>query len=88
MYRHRACGDREPGPAPPAVLKGFDLPKSARGYLSVRPTLQSTADVPVFAAGDVRSGSTKRVAAAVGEGSMAIRLIHKYIETQWGAPAT
>src|SRR6185503_9595539 len=36
----------------PAVLKGFDLPKSSRGYLSVRPTLQSTADVAVFAAGD------------------------------------
>jgi len=39
--------------APPAVLKGFDLPKSSRGFLSVRSTLQSTADVPVFAVGDV-----------------------------------
>lgn len=33
----------------------------------------------VFAAGDVRRGSTKRVAAAVGEGSIAIRLIHQYL---------
>jgi thioredoxin reductase (NADPH) len=31
----------------------------------------------VFAAGDVRSGSTKRVASAVGEGAMAIRLVHE-----------
>lgn len=40
------------GAAPPAVLKGFDVPKSSRGFLSVRSTLQSTADVPVFATGD------------------------------------
>jgi selenide,water dikinase len=40
------------GAAPPATLGGFDLPKSSRGFLSVRSTLQSTADVPVFAAGD------------------------------------
>jgi thioredoxin reductase (NADPH) len=33
----------------------------------------------VFAVGDVRSGSIKRVAAAVGEGSMAIRMIHAHL---------
>jgi thioredoxin reductase (NADPH) len=33
----------------------------------------------LFAAGDVRSGSTKRVAAAVGEGSAAVRSIHEYL---------
>jgi thioredoxin reductase (NADPH) len=33
----------------------------------------------VFAAGDVRSGSTKRCAAAVGEGSMAVQLVHARI---------
>jgi thioredoxin reductase (NADPH) len=33
----------------------------------------------VFAASDVRSGSIKRVALAVGEGSMAVRLIHQYL---------
>jgi thioredoxin reductase (NADPH) len=33
----------------------------------------------VFAAGDVRSGSIKRVASAVGEGSMAVRLVHHYL---------
>ena len=33
----------------------------------------------VFAAGDVRSGSIKRVASAVGEGAMAVRMIHEYL---------
>jgi thioredoxin reductase (NADPH) len=32
----------------------------------------------VFALGDVRSGSIKRVASAVGEGSMAVRFAHQY----------
>jgi len=33
----------------------------------------------VFAAGDARDGSIKRVASAVGEGSMAVRLAHQYL---------
>ena len=33
----------------------------------------------VFAAGDVRAGSTKRVSSAVGEGAMAIRYVHEYL---------
>jgi thioredoxin reductase (NADPH) len=33
----------------------------------------------VFAAGDVRSGSARRVAAAVGEGAMAVRLVHEHL---------
>lgn len=36
----------------------------------------------IFAVGDVRSGSVKRVATAVGEGSMAIALVHRYLEEQ------
>jgi thioredoxin reductase (NADPH) len=39
----------------------------------------------VFAVGDVRSGSTKRVASAVGEGAMAVRLIHQYLALLEGA---
>lgn len=35
----------------------------------------------VFAVGDVRSGSVKRVASAVGEGAMAVRLVHEYLES-------
>jgi thioredoxin reductase (NADPH) len=34
----------------------------------------------VFVAGDVRSESGKRVAAAVGEGAMAVMLVHRYLE--------
>ena len=33
----------------------------------------------VFAVGDVRSGSVKREASAVGEGSMAVRFVHQYL---------
>jgi thioredoxin reductase (NADPH) len=36
----------------------------------------------VFAAGDARARSVKRVASAVGEGAMAIQLIHRYLEAQ------
>jgi len=39
----------------------------------------------VFAAGDVRSGSIKRVASAVGEGAMAVRMIHQYLALLDGA---
>ena len=34
----------------------------------------------VFAAGDVRSGSVKRVASAVGKGSMAVQFVHEYLK--------
>ncbi len=36
----------------------------------------------VFAAGDVRAESVKRVASAVGEGAMAVSLVHRYLEAQ------
>ncbi|WP_407665433.1 hypothetical protein [Mycolicibacterium stellerae] len=42
------------------------------------PMMLETSRPGVFAAGDVRRGSVKRVASAVGEGSMAIRQIHEY----------
>jgi thioredoxin reductase (NADPH) len=38
-----------------------------------------TSEAGVFAAGDVRSGSTKRVATAVGEGAMAVRLVYEFL---------
>jgi NADPH-dependent glutamate synthase beta subunit-like oxidoreductase len=45
-----------------------------------RPPLPFETSLPgVFAVGDVRHGSIKRVASAVGEGSIAIRLIHEYL---------
>ena len=40
------------GAAPPMALRGFELPKTPRGFLATRPTLQTTADAPVFVSGD------------------------------------
>src|SRR6059058_1820457 len=54
---------------------GFILTGDAAGAADLLET-----SVPgVFAAGDVRSGSTKRCAAAVGEGSMAVQFVHKHL---------
>ena len=66
------------------VLTGPDLLKLGRrpdGWPLDRDPLPLETSVPgLFAAGDVRSGSTKRVAAAVGEGSMAVALVHRRLE--------
>jgi thioredoxin reductase (NADPH) len=43
------------------------------------PFLLETSRPGIFAAGDVRLGSTKRVASAVGEGAMAVQLVHEYL---------
>jgi thioredoxin reductase (NADPH) len=43
------------------------------------PLLLESSQPGVFAVGDVRSGSVKRVATAVGEGSMAVRLVHEHL---------
>lgn len=45
-----------------------------------QPHLLETSRPGVFAAGDVRSGSAKRVASAVGEGSMAVMFVHEYLK--------
>jgi thioredoxin reductase (NADPH) len=48
-----------------------------------RPPLLLETSLPgVLAVGDVRRGSIKRVASAVGEGSMAVRLVHEHLQTQ------
>ncbi len=44
------------------------------------PSLLETSRPGIFAAGDVRSGSVKRVTAAAGEGSMAVRLVHEHLD--------
>jgi thioredoxin reductase (NADPH) len=52
----------------------------ARGWpLDREPYLLETRVPGVFAAGDVRGGSVKRVAAAVGEGALAVTLVHRYL---------
>jgi thioredoxin reductase (NADPH) len=66
------------------VLTGSDLMidgKRPRGWKPDRdPYFLETSTPGVFAAGDVRANSVKRVASAVGEGAMAIQLIHSYLE--------
>jgi thioredoxin reductase (NADPH) len=52
---------------------------SARWPLSRPPYLLETSRPGVFAVGDVRSGNVKRVASAVGEGSIAIALVHQVL---------
>jgi len=65
------------------VLTGQDLPRGAEQphqWPAARPPLFLETSLPgVFAAGDVRHRSVKRVASAVGEGSIAVQLIHQYL---------
>jgi thioredoxin reductase (NADPH) len=61
------------------VLAGPDL-RNVCGWTEDRPPHHLETSVPgVFVAGDVRAESAKRVAAAVGEGSMAVMLVHRYL---------
>ena len=67
------------------ILTGPDLPAGTR-WPPGRPPLPLETSLPgVFAAGDVRQGSVKRVASAVGEGAAAIPLVHRHLNA---APAT
>ena len=61
------------------ILTGGDLTESRSS--ATGPLLLETSMFGVFAAGDVRSGSVKRVASAVGEGSIAIRSVHEHLQT-------
>src|SRR5262249_24533444 len=49
------------------------------------PKLLETSCPGVFAVGDVRSGSVRRVASAVGEGAMAVRVVHEHLERFGGS---
>jgi thioredoxin reductase (NADPH) len=66
------------------VVAGPDLAVDGalpRGWILDRPPFHLETSVPgVFAAGDVRAESAKRVASAVGEGAMAVMLVHRYLE--------
>ncbi|HTF65821.1 MAG TPA: NAD(P)/FAD-dependent oxidoreductase, partial [Edaphobacter sp.] len=64
------------------IVTGPDLASFADGdqWSLKRPPLMLETSVPgIFAVGDTRAGSIKRVASAVGEGSMAIHLVHRYL---------
>ena len=62
------------------VLTGPDVRAARRWDLKRDPHLLETSVPGVFACGDVRLGPVKRVAAAVGEGSMAIAFVHQYLK--------
>ena len=76
-----------------------EVAKDPRGFVLTGPDVRTTGDWPlerdpylletsvpgIFACGDVRLGPVKRVAAAVGEGSMAIAFVHEYLRDQEAA---
>lgn len=62
------------------VRTGLEVANSAQWNLSRQPFLLETSRAGVFAAGDVRAASVKRVASAVGEGSMAVQFVHEYLK--------
>jgi thioredoxin reductase (NADPH) len=62
------------------VLTGSDVQAAGRWELERDPYLLETSVPGIFACGDVRFAPVKRVAAAVGEGSMAIAFVHQYLK--------
>ena len=85
------------GAAPRTDWLGNEVARDARGFVLTGPELPPAPDIGwpldrspfaletsvpgVFAAGDVRLDSMKRVASAVGEGAMAVYLVHRYLAT-------
>lgn len=62
------------------VCTGAALARSPHWTVRRQPFLLETSRPGVFAAGDVRSGSVKRVASAVGEGAMAVQFVHEALK--------
>lgn len=56
-----------------------EFPSQQRPHPLRRPYLLETSIPGVFAVGDVRANSVKRIASAVGEGSMAIQFVHQVL---------
>ena len=86
LHLHR-CGRRDGVAAardrarPPRLrAHGPDVRAAGRWELDRDPYLLETSVPGIFACGDVRFGPVKRVAAAVGEGSMAIAFVHQYLK--------
>jgi thioredoxin reductase (NADPH) len=67
------------------VLTGEAVVKAGHWRESRDPYLLETSVPGIFACGDVRSSPVKRVAAAVGEGSMAIAFVHQFLHHAGGA---
>jgi thioredoxin reductase (NADPH) len=67
------------------VLTGTDVSRTGNWSRKRDPYLLETSVPGIFACGDVRFGLVKRVASAVGEGSMAIAFTHQYLRLEGGA---
>jgi thioredoxin reductase (NADPH) len=67
------------------ILTGPDLTQNGGGPKNWRlkrdPYLLETSVPGIFAAGDIRQGAVRRVASAVGQGAVAISMIHQYLKT-------
>jgi thioredoxin reductase (NADPH) len=66
------------------VMTGSDVVDTKRWSSDRRPFALETSVPGIFAVGDVRAGSVKRVAAGVGEGGMSIAYVHQYLALQQG----
>jgi thioredoxin reductase (NADPH) len=71
-----------------SVLTGAEAAASGDWPLERQPQLLETTVPGVFAVGDVRANSVKRVASAVGEGALAVTLLHQYLASLRRARAT
>jgi thioredoxin reductase (NADPH) len=67
------------GLKPNNAFLGAEVERDAGGFLVTRPTME-TSMPGVFAAGDVRSGSTKQLGSAVGDGIAALLMTRRYLE--------
>ena len=67
------------------VLTGDDVVKAGRWSHNRDPFLLESSAPGIFACGDVRLSPVKRVASAVGEGSMAIAFVHKFLQQDRGS---
>jgi thioredoxin reductase (NADPH) len=62
------------------ILTGTDAMKAGQWQADREPFALETSAPGIFAIGDIRSGSVKRVAASVGEGGIAIAFVHRYLQ--------
>jgi len=69
------------------LLTGTDIPQARLDGTGRMPLFLETSRPGVFAVGDVRSGSVKRTATAIGEGSMAVRLVFERLQATGSAVA-